>query len=139
MVFGRAKGEKNMSKDEKVEVPVEKKVEKKAEAPVVEVPKKPVRKEPESNVEVGTSGATIEVPLNCGDKPEADALLNQMAVAKALAASKASKVIKAVRNSKTIAKEGRPVLDMAAKKVVVELTFEPAIGENFVKAAQEAV
>ncbi len=140
MIFGRAKGEKDMSKDKVVEVPVEEAVEKKTEAPVVEeAPKEPKHKEPETNIEINASGAVVEVPLDCGDKPQTDMLINQMSVAKALALSKIRTIIKAVKNSKTIAKEGRPVLDMVAKKVVVELTFEPAIDENFVKMAQEAV
>lgn len=137
MIFGRAKGEENMSKKTIDEVQAEEVVE---EVPSpVESPKKPTREEPESSVVVTASGAIIEVPLDCDDKPETDVLLNQMAIAKVLAVSKVSKVIKAVRNSKTRAVESRPILDMAAKKLVIDVTFEPAVNEDFVKSAQEAV
>jgi len=139
MIFGKGKGEKKMSEEETVDIPVEE-TEETVEAPAVEeAPEKPKRQEPKVDIEIGTAKAVIEVPLDCDDKPEVDVLVNQMATAKALALSKSRTIIKAVRNSKTKAMEGRPVLDPAAKKIVVKVAFEPPISEDFVKAAEGVV
>ena len=116
-----------------------KEVKKEVTEQVVETSKKPKRKEPKVDISVASSSAVIEVPVDCGDSPEVDALIGQMATAKALAMSKARIIIKAVRNSKTIAVESRPVLDLSGKKLIVNVTFKPAINEDFVELAQESV
>jgi len=119
-----------------VKEPVEEEV---VEPAAEEAPKKPERKEPECNVEVTAASATIQVPLDCGEKPELDVLAGLMSTAKALAVSKARTIIKVTRHAKTTVNEGRPVLDLAAKTVVVRLGFDPQLLEDYVKAAEEAV
>lgn len=139
MIF-KKKGTR-MSKTKEAEPVLEETAEPKTESEekpqaVVE---KPSRVEPESHVQVTAAKAVVEVPIDCDDVVQTDALVNHIATAKALASSKVSKIIKVARNAKTKATETRPMLNMAAKKVVVEVTFEPAVGEDIVKAAQEAV
>lgn len=135
----KTKGDSSMSDSEIVDTPVDEVVENKEEVVVERAPVKPKRKEPETNIKISTSSAIIEVPLDCGNKPETSTLINQMATAKALAGSKARVIIKAVRNAEAKAIESRPVIDMAAKKVIMEVSFEPPIEDDFVKVAQESI